>query len=60
MNLFFRICVIPLLSVLFACSIYFVKVLADSVDIPCRLVKGQLYTGFDDVAANFVKIDDGR
>lgn len=36
------------------------KVLADSVDIPCRLVKGQLYTGFDDVAANFVKIDDGR
>ncbi|CAO2818127.1 unnamed protein product [Amaranthus hypochondriacus] len=36
------------------------KVLADSVDLPCRLVKGQLYTGFDDVAVNFVKIDDGR
>ncbi|KAK9668832.1 hypothetical protein RND81_13G089800 [Saponaria officinalis] len=36
------------------------KVLADSVDIPCRLVKGQSYTGFDDVAMNFVKIDDGR
>ncbi|KAL2934221.1 putative serine/threonine-protein kinase SIS8 [Bienertia sinuspersici] len=36
------------------------KVLADSVDIPCRLVKGQLYTGFDDVAVNFVKVGDGR
>lgn len=36
------------------------KVLADSVDIPCRLVKGQLYVGFDDVAMNIVKIDDGR
>ncbi|XVE58846.1 hypothetical protein DITRI_Ditri04bG0202000 [Diplodiscus trichospermus] len=36
------------------------KVLADSVGIPCRLVKGQQYTGSDDVAINFVKIDDGR
>ncbi|KNA15902.1 hypothetical protein SOVF_094070 isoform A [Spinacia oleracea] len=36
------------------------KVLANSVDIPCRLVKGKLYTGFDDVAVNFVKIDGGR
>ncbi|KAB2001367.1 hypothetical protein ES319_D12G297900v1 [Gossypium barbadense] len=36
------------------------KVLADSVGIPCRLVKGQQYTGSDDVAMNFVKIDDGR
>uniref|UniRef100_A0A7C9E4K1 non-specific serine/threonine protein kinase n=1 Tax=Opuntia streptacantha TaxID=393608 RepID=A0A7C9E4K1_OPUST len=36
------------------------KVLADSVGIPCRLVKGQLYTGFDDVAMNIVKIDEGR
>ncbi|XVF09488.1 hypothetical protein REPUB_Repub07fG0097400 [Reevesia pubescens] len=36
------------------------KVLADSADIPCRLVKGQQYTGSDDVAINFVKIDDGR
>lgn len=36
------------------------KVLADSVGIPCRLVKGQLYTGFDDVAMNTVKIDDER
>ncbi|KAG9148443.1 hypothetical protein Leryth_016918 [Lithospermum erythrorhizon] len=36
------------------------KVLADSVGIPCRLVKGQQYTGSDDVAVNFVKIDDGR
>ncbi|RVX18166.1 putative serine/threonine-protein kinase SIS8 [Vitis vinifera] len=35
-------------------------VLADSVGIPCRLVKGQQYTGSDDVAMNFVKIEDGR
>ncbi|KAB1212311.1 Serine/threonine-protein kinase EDR1 [Morella rubra] len=36
------------------------KVLADSVGFPCRLVKGQQYTGSDDVAMNFVKIDEGR
>ncbi|KAL1338675.1 hypothetical protein AAHE18_10G228700 [Arachis hypogaea] len=36
------------------------KVLADSVGIPCQLVKGLQYTGSDDVAMNFVKIDDGR
>ncbi|KAF9667544.1 hypothetical protein SADUNF_Sadunf15G0034200 [Salix dunnii] len=36
------------------------KVLADRVGIPCRLVKGHLYTGSDDVAMNFVKLDDGR
>lgn len=36
------------------------QVLADSVGIRCRLVKGQQYTGSDDVAINFVKLDDGR
>ncbi|XP_052182224.1 LOW QUALITY PROTEIN: probable serine/threonine-protein kinase SIS8 [Diospyros lotus] len=36
------------------------KVLADAVGIPCRLVKGQQYTGSDDAAMNFVKINDGR
>lgn len=36
------------------------KVLADGVGIRCRLVKGQQYTGSDDVAINFVKLDDGR
>ncbi|XVF50486.1 hypothetical protein PTKIN_Ptkin04bG0104900 [Pterospermum kingtungense] len=36
------------------------KVLADSAGIPCQLVKGQQYTGSEDVAINFVKIDDGR
>ncbi|XP_055960489.1 probable serine/threonine-protein kinase SIS8 isoform X2 [Mercurialis annua] len=36
------------------------KVLTDSVGIPCRLVKGHQYTGSDDVAMNFVKLDDGR
>ncbi|KAK6921312.1 Serine-threonine/tyrosine-protein kinase, catalytic domain [Dillenia turbinata] len=36
------------------------KVLADIMGIPCRLVKGQQYTGSNAVAMNFVKIDDGR
>ncbi|CAH9142694.1 unnamed protein product [Cuscuta epithymum] len=36
------------------------KVLADSIGVPSRLVKGQQYTGSDDVAMNFVKMDDGR
>ncbi|KAL8474711.1 hypothetical protein ACS0TY_031234 [Phlomoides rotata] len=36
------------------------KVLADSLGIPCRLVKGKQFTGSDDVAINFVKIDGGR
>ncbi|KVI04610.1 Armadillo repeat-containing protein 3 and Serine/threonine-protein kinase CTR1 [Cynara cardunculus var. scolymus] len=36
------------------------KVLADSVGIPCRLVKGKQYTGSSDVAMNFINIGDGR
>ncbi|KAK1406348.1 hypothetical protein QVD17_41642 [Tagetes erecta] len=36
------------------------KVLADSVGIPCRLVKGKQYTGSNNVAMNFTKLDDGR
>ncbi|XP_009769082.1 putative serine/threonine-protein kinase SIS8 isoform X1 [Nicotiana tabacum] len=36
------------------------KVLADCVGLPCRLVKGQEYTGSDEVAMNYVKIEDGR
>lgn len=36
------------------------QVLADLFGIPCRLVKGPQYTGSDDVAMNFVRIDDGR
>ncbi|XP_028805389.1 probable serine/threonine-protein kinase SIS8 [Neltuma alba] len=36
------------------------KVLADCVGIPCRLVKGQQYTGSDDVAMNFIRIGDIR
>ncbi|KAK6153981.1 hypothetical protein DH2020_013620 [Rehmannia glutinosa] len=36
------------------------KVLADSLGIPCRLVKGHQFTGSDDVAMNFVKIDGVR
>ncbi|CAN4086664.1 unnamed protein product [Withania somnifera] len=36
------------------------KVLADSVGLPCRLVKGKEYTGSDEVAINYVKIEDER
>ncbi|KAL2461731.1 protein tyrosine kinase family protein [Abeliophyllum distichum] len=36
------------------------KVLADSVGIPCCLVKGQQFTGSDDVAMNIVKVNNGR
>ncbi|KAL6605894.1 hypothetical protein ACP70R_041547 [Stipagrostis hirtigluma subsp. patula] len=36
------------------------KVLADSLDVPCRLVKGRQYTGSDDGALNIVKFNDGR
>ncbi|XP_075520444.1 serine/threonine-protein kinase EDR1 isoform X3 [Primulina tabacum] len=34
------------------------KVLCDSVGIPCRLVKGSHYTGFEDDAVNIVKLQD--
>ncbi|KAL0694776.1 hypothetical protein Bca4012_061956 [Brassica carinata] len=30
------------------------------VGVPCRIVKGQQYTGSDDVAMNSIKTDDGR
>ncbi|XP_038972019.1 probable serine/threonine-protein kinase SIS8 isoform X2 [Phoenix dactylifera] len=36
------------------------KVLADSLGIPCRLVKGKQYTGSDDGALDIVKFNDGR
>ncbi|KAI3515772.1 hypothetical protein L1887_14676 [Cichorium endivia] len=36
------------------------KVLADSIGLPCRLVKGKQYTGSSDVAMNFIKIGDER
>ncbi|KAL5224822.1 hypothetical protein ABZP36_011461 [Zizania latifolia] len=36
------------------------KILADSVDIPCKLVKGSHYTGVDDDAINIVKMDNER
>jgi hypothetical protein len=35
-------------------------VLADSLAVPCRLVKGRQYTGSDDGALNIVKFNDGR
>ncbi|KAL6635109.1 hypothetical protein ACP70R_027780 [Stipagrostis hirtigluma subsp. patula] len=36
------------------------KVLADGLDVPCRLLKGRQYTGSDDGAMNIVKFNDGR
>ncbi|XP_024515164.1 probable serine/threonine-protein kinase SIS8 [Selaginella moellendorffii] len=36
------------------------KVLADSVGIPCRLVKGKHYTGVDEGAVNIIKDADSR
>ncbi|XP_021314202.1 serine/threonine-protein kinase EDR1 isoform X2 [Sorghum bicolor] len=35
-------------------------VLADDLDVPCRLLKGRQYTGSDDGALNIVKFKDGR
>lgn len=34
--------------------------LADRIDLPCMLVKGSYYTGTDDGAVNFIKLDDKR
>ncbi|KAL6911470.1 hypothetical protein ACP4OV_000275 [Aristida adscensionis] len=36
------------------------KVLADGLDVPCRLLKGRQHTGSDDGALNIVKFKDGR
>ncbi|EPS59026.1 hypothetical protein M569_15785 [Genlisea aurea] len=35
------------------------KVLADRINLPCKLVKGSYYTGTDDGAVNLIKLDDG-
>lgn len=42
------------------CFKWVTQVLADSVGVPCQLVKGQRYRGSDDVAMNIVKISDGK
>ncbi|XVE62871.1 hypothetical protein DITRI_Ditri06bG0154700 [Diplodiscus trichospermus] len=36
------------------------KVLADSIRLPCRLVKGSHYTGVEDDAVNLIKLEDER
>ncbi|XP_062205022.1 serine/threonine-protein kinase EDR1-like isoform X2 [Phragmites australis] len=36
------------------------KILADSVGIPCKLVKGSHYTGVEDDAINIIKMDNDR
>ncbi|OVA01750.1 Protein kinase domain [Macleaya cordata] len=41
-------------------ALLFKVVLADSVGIPCWLVKGHQYTGSHDVAMNIIRLDDGR
>ncbi|PIN02509.1 Tyrosine kinase [Handroanthus impetiginosus] len=35
------------------------KVLADRIDLPCKLVKGSYYTGTDEGAVNLIKLDSG-
>jgi tRNA A-37 threonylcarbamoyl transferase component Bud32 len=37
-----------------------VQILADSVGIPCKLVKGSNYTGDEDDAVNIIKVDKER
>ncbi|KAI4350032.1 hypothetical protein L6164_010560 [Bauhinia variegata] len=36
------------------------KILADSIKMPCRLVKGSHYTGVEDDAVNIIKLEDER
>ncbi|GMI84991.1 ENHANCED DISEASE RESISTANCE 1 [Hibiscus trionum] len=36
------------------------KALADSIRLPCRLVKGSHYTGVEDDAVNIIKLEDER
>ncbi|KAJ8555531.1 hypothetical protein K7X08_013027 [Anisodus acutangulus] len=35
------------------------KVLADRINLPCKLVKGSYYTGTDEGAVNLIKFDNG-
>lgn len=37
-----------------------IQVLADSVGIPCKLVKGSHYTGVEDDAVNIIKLPNDR
>lgn len=42
-------------------SIYiFMQVLADSISLPCKLVKGSHYTGTEDDALNIIKLENDR
>ena len=34
--------------------------LADTIKLPCRLVKGSHYTGIEDDAVNIIKLEDER
>lgn len=36
------------------------QVLSDSINLPCRLVKGSHYTGVEDDAVNIIKLEDER
>ncbi|XP_061348416.1 serine/threonine-protein kinase EDR1-like [Gastrolobium bilobum] len=36
------------------------KVLADNINMPCKLVKGSHYTGVEDDAVNIIKLEDER
>lgn len=39
---------------------FLMQALADSVGIPCSLVKGSHYTGVEDDAVNIIKLQDDR
>ncbi|CAM0871381.1 unnamed protein product [Alopecurus aequalis] len=47
-------------ALLFKPMYLFVQILADSVGIPCKLVKGSNYTGDEDDAVNIIKVDKER
>ncbi|GMI79229.1 ENHANCED DISEASE RESISTANCE 1 [Hibiscus trionum] len=56
-------CVLPIGSINIGLSRHralLFKVLADSIRLPCRLVKGSHFTGVEDDAVNIVKLEEER
>lgn len=50
-----KTCLLLLLLLFFT-----LQVLADRINLPCKLVKGSCYAGTDEGAVNFIKVDYGR
>lgn len=40
--------------------LFCIQVLADNINMPCRLVKGSHYTGVEDDAVNIIKLEGER